>query len=78
MALEDFKRDSSSEDEDDKWITEDGVDWTACECDISEVFRLEEPPDELDLITHLRAAHQLGFDEAKRKVMNKKEWIDKI
>lgn len=73
MALEDFKSDSSSEDEDDRWISEGGIDWTACACDISEVGRLEEPPDELDLIAHMRAEHELEFEEAKKRVMKQKE-----
>lgn len=78
MALEDFKSDSSSEDEDDTWVSDGGVDWTACSCDISEVQRIDEPVDELDLIAHLRAEHGLEFEEAKGKVTSKKGMMDKM
>lgn len=72
MGLEEFKSDSNSDNEDDKWVSENGIDWTCCSCDISEVGRLEEPVDELDLIAHMRAEHEVEFEEAKKQVSNRR------
>lgn len=73
MALEDFNSDTDKEDEDSTWVSDGGIDWTCCSCDISEVHRFDEPPDELDLVAHMRAEHGLEFEEAKKRVMEQKE-----
>lgn len=75
MGLEKF---GSSKSEQEKLeekceiVSKGGVDWTPCKCDISEVYRFEEPVNEIDLIAHLREEHMFSFEDAKREVKNYK------
>jgi hypothetical protein len=76
MGLENFNSDTTQIDvkyDGNELVSVDGVEWTACECEIDEIHRFEDPPDELDLVAHLRNKHGWEFEEARRKVLKTKE-----
>lgn len=68
MGLEKFGSTEEEVDEKCEIVTPDGIDWTACKCDISEVHRFSEPVNEIDLIGHLREEHGYEFEDAKQRV----------
>lgn len=72
MGLENFGSSKSEDDEKCEIVSPEGVDWTPCRCDVSDVYRFSEPVNEIDLIAHLREEHGYNFEDAKQEVKNYK------